>query len=69
MNDVEPIVHTRETAMPTVGPYVATWRYIGDRDAADRAYCARFGVAVAPEPSIALGGALAYTVPIVERPA
>lgn len=41
----------------------ATWRYIGERAAADLAYCLRFGTAVAPEPSIALGGAWAYPLP------
>lgn len=46
---------------------VATWRYQGDRDAADRAYCTRFGVAAAPEPVIALGGAWAYPLPAPER--
>jgi hypothetical protein len=41
----------------------ATWRYIGERAAADLAYCVRFGVALAPLPSIALGGAWAYPLP------
>ncbi len=44
----------------------ATWRYIGDRIAADNAYCARFDVAQAPEPSVALGGAWAYALPAIE---
>lgn len=40
-----------------------TWRYLGDRDDADRAYCFRFGVNQAPEPVIVPGGALAYALP------
>ncbi len=40
-----------------------TWRYLGERDAADRAYCTRFGVPVAPEPNVAHGGVWAYTLP------
>jgi hypothetical protein len=44
-----------------------TWRYLGDRDAADRAYCFRFGVAQAPEPVIIPGGAFAYALPAVQR--
>ncbi len=44
-------------------PTTDTWRYYGDRDAADRAYCARFGVQEAPEPVRVIGGTLAYAVP------
>ncbi len=44
-------------------PTGVTWRFLGERDAADRAYCARFGVSEAPEPVRVLGGALAYAVP------
>ena len=42
-----------------------SWRYLGDRAAADSAYCSRFGVAQAPEPWVALGGAWAYALPDV----
>ncbi len=42
---------------------VPTWRYLGEREAADLAYCARFGVAAAPEPTVVHGGAWAYTLP------
>ncbi len=45
----------------------ATWRFLGDRDAADRAYCLRFGVDVAPEALLALGGAWAYPLPAAPR--
>lgn len=45
----------------------ATWRYLGDRDDADRAYCFRFGVSQAPEPFVAPGGAWAYALPVVEQ--
>ncbi len=41
----------------------ATWRYLGDRVAADGAYCARFGVPAAPEPVVALGGVWVYALP------
>ncbi len=40
-----------------------TWRYLGERVDADRAYCLRFGVKQAPEPAVAPGGAWAYPVP------
>ncbi len=52
---------TRIAPLATV--YQATWRYIGEREAADRAYCLRFGVELAPEATIALGGAWAYPLP------
>ena len=48
-------------------PGRATWRYLGDRAAADTAYCARFGTHQAPEPSVAPGGILAYPLPAVDR--
>jgi hypothetical protein len=51
---------------PAVQPQrlnVATWRYQGERAEADRAYCARFGVETAPEPTRAPGGAYAYPLP------
>lgn len=41
----------------------ATWRFLGDRAAADQAYCLRFGVNSAPEPFVAPGGAWAYPLP------
>ncbi len=44
-------------------PTTDTWRYLGDRDAADLAYCARFGVQEAPEPALVIGGAWAYALP------
>ena len=50
-------------AAPSARISHATWRYIGDRVAADQAYCARFSVTLAPEPIVALGGAWAYTLP------
>ncbi len=40
-----------------------TWRYLGERAAADLAYCARFEVAEAPEPTVVPGGAWAYPLP------
>lgn len=40
-----------------------TWRYLGERTAADAAYCIRFSVKAAPEPS-EYAGVLSYAVPI-----
>lgn len=40
-----------------------TWRYLGERVAADSAYCARFNVQQAPEPLVSQDGAWAYTLP------
>ena len=48
-------------------PTTDTWRYLGDRDAADLAYCARFGVQQAPEPMRVQGGVWAYAVPAPSR--
>jgi hypothetical protein len=59
---------TPASPAPLPGGRDATWRFIGDRAAADRAYCARFGVSQAPEPIVALGGAWAYALPIVAPP-
>ncbi len=47
------------------GLYETTWRFLGDRDEADRAYCFRFGVNQAPEPVVVSGGAWAYALPAV----
>ena len=54
-----------EAAM--VRPATDTWRYLGDRDTADRAYCARFSVTEAPEPVSLQGGTLAYALPAAAR--
>lgn len=45
-----------------------TWRYLGDRIAADSAYCARFDVQHAPEPLVAPDGAWAYVLPGAKTP-
>jgi hypothetical protein len=44
----------------------ATWRYLGDRAAADGAYCVRFGVEQAPEPYAAHGGVWVYALPVMK---
>ncbi len=67
MSEREPQGIASERVMMSAPLNIPTWRYVGDRDAADQAYCARFGVPTAPEPTVALGGALAYTVPTMER--
>ncbi len=41
----------------------ASWRYMGERAAADSAYCLRFSVPEAPEPYAAPGGVWAYALP------
>lgn len=46
-----------------VMPTGTTWRYLGERAAADLAYCARFGVVEAPEPMMLSDDILAYTLP------
>lgn len=58
------------TALPdqgTVGTPVSmsapSWRYLGERAAADGAYCVRFSVTEAPEPYAVPGGAWAYALP------
>ena len=40
-----------------------SWRYLGERDEADVAYCVRFGVQEAPEPTKAANGVWSYTLP------
>ncbi len=50
------------------GSRTASWRYCGERAAADLAYCARFGVTVSPEPSVVGGGVWAYALPGAESP-
>lgn len=49
-------------------PTVSTWRYLGDRGAADQAYCERFGTTEAPEPAVTPGGLWAYALPATEPP-
>ena len=49
-------------------PTVPTWRYLGDRGAADLAYCERFGTIEAPEPAVTPGGLWAYVLPMTEAP-
>ncbi|MBA3945670.1 MAG: hypothetical protein H0X37_14025 [Herpetosiphonaceae bacterium] len=66
MSGPEELGSARESGM-TSSSNAATWRYVGERDAADLAYCVRFDVTEAPEPTIALGGAFAYAVPTMER--
>ncbi len=65
MSEAESLASTREFG--PASSKAATWRYVGDREAGDLAYCVRFDVAEAPLPTIALGGALAYPVPTMKR--
>lgn len=51
---------------PLTPARAATWRYLGERTAADDAYCVRFGVSQAPEPSIGHDDVWAYALPVVE---
>ena len=72
MTDPEPEDSKRQPAAGVAsllaGTRDASWRYLGDRAAADHAYCARFGVTQAPEPYVALGCIWVYALPIVEPP-
>lgn len=65
MTNTDPTV-TAVSPVTAAWPTVPTWRYLGNRDAADVAYCARFGTTEAPEPSMAPGGMWAYTLPASE---
>lgn len=47
---------------------ITTWRYQGERLAADSAYCSRFQVTQAPEPYHLPGGVWAYLLPAVAAP-
>ena len=67
MEDQESAPMVRAIGLPPIAITAVTWRYQGERDAADRAYCLRFAVDVAPEPMVAPGGALAYPVPNEEH--
>lgn len=67
MSGEDVLVTASESGTAKSSLYAPTWRYIGDRDAADLAYSARFGVAIVPEPSIAPGGAWAYALPAVDQ--
>lgn len=62
----EPLVVEIAPLIPAAWPTVTTWRYLGDRGAADLAYCERFGTKEAPEPSMVPGGLLAYGLPATE---
>jgi hypothetical protein len=62
----EPSVVEILPIVSAVWPTVPTWRYLGNREAADIAYCARFGTTEAPEPSMAPGGLWAYALPTTE---
>ena len=70
MTDLEPgdRDHHSEGGMAfgVAGIRTASWRYSGDRAAADLAYCARFGVAQSPEPYAVGGGVWAYALPGAE---
>ncbi len=67
MTSPEPRVFEMER-VATAWPSGPTWRYLGDRAAADLAYCGRFGTTEAPEPVMVVGGAWAYAVPAREAP-
>ena len=68
VTNLEPYSVESEPVEPAAWPTVPTWRYLGDRAAADVAYCARFGTSEAPTPSKAPGGLWAYVLPTAEAP-
>ena len=53
-------------ARPPMRSLEAQWRYLGERSAADAAYCLRFGVAQAPEPEGMPGSVWAYAMPAAQ---
>ncbi len=63
MNKLEPRTLMTRPVEVGVMPTGTTWRYLGERAAADLAYCARFGVVQAPEPMMLSDDILAYTLP------
>lgn len=63
MIDLEAPISELTPVVTTHWPNVPTWRYQGDRAAADIAYCMRFGTTQAPEPLMARGDILAYELP------
>ena len=60
--------HERHSGVtgPPVRSYEAQWRYLGDRVAADAAYCLRFGVVQAPEPAGMPSSVWSYAIPVVD---
>ena len=63
MTDTQVPMAESDVVTPPVRLMTATWRYVGDRTAADLAYCARFALDTAPEPVAAVGGGLSYPLP------
>jgi len=63
MNDGNSFALTSERPLPTPSTNITTWRYLGDRTAADLAYCVRFDVQEAPEPVGSLAGVWSYALP------
>ncbi|HEX6289415.1 MAG TPA: hypothetical protein VFZ66_09510 [Herpetosiphonaceae bacterium] len=57
--------HSGVTGSP-MRPHEAHWRFLGEREAADAAYCLRFGVVQAPEPSGMPDGVWSYAIPGVQ---
>ena len=66
VTNLEPHAVEADPVKTAARPTVPTWRYLGDRAAADVAYCARFGTNEAPTPSLAPGGLWAYVLPTTE---
>jgi hypothetical protein len=63
MNDIEPVMPVSERVFTRTSTLTTTWRYLGERTAADLAYCVRFGVPEAPEPTESFAGVLSYALP------
>lgn len=68
MTTLQPPTVDATTPAPSLWPTVPTWRFLGDRAAADLAYCARFGTTEAPMPAATPGGQWAYTLPVSHLP-
>lgn len=67
MTTLEPAAFEIGPSTTRQWPSAPTWRYLGDRDAADLAYCARFGTREAPEPAVGPGNTWAYALPPTDK--
>lgn len=67
MTDGEPLAPTINRVTTADSLNAPSWRYLGDRNAADVAYCERFGVDEPPEPTEAWNGVWSYALPTRAR--
>jgi hypothetical protein len=67
-SDPDNIAHEQHGGLPRspLRSFEVQWRYLGERTAADAAYCLRFGVAQAPEPESMPNSVWSYAMPVVQ---